>query len=253
MSRGLAYSRGPKAIALAPALAMVCVMLCFTKGAATPCDPETVGVDTSRSQGVIAVVRGSAAGQTFTTIDTLIRSITVWRWRDEDTTAAPMKLWITGTYEDGLPDLNNIILSGPALVAFGDGVHPVKIQYVFDPPLALPGPGKYAFYIQIQPDCSFPYIVGLLAATTDDYPGGGAVGAYGNKCDFGGRASYVDPPVGSRIRRRVLSNPLDARAPPDLGRAEGALPVIEAPLQVSREPHPTQLGAFTSSRHTLSA
>ena len=74
-----------------------------------------------------------------------------------------------------------------------DGVHPVKIQYVFDPPLALPGPGKYAFYIQIQPDCSFPYIVGLLAATTDDYPGGGAVGAYGNKCDFGGRASYVDP------------------------------------------------------------
>lgn len=183
----LAHSRGSKPIALA----MVAVVLGFTKGAAAPCDPETVGVDTSRGQGLAAAVRGSSVGQTFTTSDTLIRSITVWRSRDEDTTAAPMKLWITGTYEDGLPDLNNIILSGPALVAFGDGVHPVKIQYVFDPPLALPGPGKYAFFI--QPECSFLYI-SLLFATTDDYPGGRAVGSYRGfgDCDLG-RAFFFDP------------------------------------------------------------
>ena len=60
-----------------------------------------------------------------------------------------------GDYEDGFPDLWDTILSGPALVRFGDGVHPVKLQYAFDPPLALPRPGKYAFFI--QPECAFLY------------------------------------------------------------------------------------------------
>ena len=55
---------------------------------------------------------------------------------------------------------------------FGDGVHPVKLQYAFDPPLALPRPGKYAFFI--QPECAFLYF-DLLRVDTDDYPGGRAL------------------------------------------------------------------------------
>src|SRR5207249_4730997 len=55
----LAHSRGSKAIALA----MVAVVLGFTKGAAAPCDPETVGVDTSRGQGLAAAVGAAGARQ----------------------------------------------------------------------------------------------------------------------------------------------------------------------------------------------
>jgi hypothetical protein len=109
----------------------------------------------------------------------------------EDSIPTRMKLWVTGAYSDGFPNVGDVILSGPAPVVIGDDdVHPTKIQYVFDPPLGLPEPGQYAFYI--QPECAFLYF-DLLAVNTGDYLGGRAVSTIRPRnCELP-PASYFSP------------------------------------------------------------
>ena len=110
-----------------------------------------------------------AVGQSFTATDTLVRSITVWGRNYGPSTW--MKLWVTGTatYEGGdYPDLERIIQEGPAVISEEGVGHPVKVQFAFDPPLVLPGPGKYGFFVQ---DPCFFYF-DLYVSYENPYPGG---------------------------------------------------------------------------------
>ncbi len=137
---------------------------------ADSCSVFAVGVDTTRANELAGAYLGSAVGETFSAQDTLIRSITVWRNPLEPTIQAPMKLWIVrNTMPSGFPNWRDVVLDGPTLVVTdGDGVHPTKIQYSFDPPFALPGPGRYCFMVQ---DLCWLYF-DLLVAVHDEYPSG---------------------------------------------------------------------------------
>jgi hypothetical protein len=133
------------------------------------CSSWSIGVDTSFAAfGTVSGIFGEASGQTFLATDTLVRSIAVWR--DPYPNDSPMKLWITGVDSTtGKPITGQVILDGPVLVVLdGDRVHPTRIRYDFDPPFALPGPGRYAFFVQ---QLCIGYFE-LLYADSDQYPGG---------------------------------------------------------------------------------
>ena len=141
-------------------------------GAGTPlCSPESIGVDTSLTDhsAWVAAINGEAPGETFVATDTLIRSITVWRHPVETPNANPLKLWITEVDSAGTPLTHNVVFDGPAIsVPYGDGVHPIKIEYWFDPPVALPHRGRYFFAIQ---ELCWGWF-DLLVSAGDPYPDG---------------------------------------------------------------------------------
>jgi len=130
------------------------------------CVPETVAIDTSLIQGTVGAFLGMSAGQSFTATDTLIRSITVWG--DDDGPRTWMKLWVTLANESGSPLLGSVIQEGPAVISENGTGQPVKVQFAFDPPLVLPGPGKYGFFVQ---DPCFFYF-DLYVSYENPYPGG---------------------------------------------------------------------------------
>lgn len=120
-----------------------------TAQAAAGCSPTTFLIDTTGSVRTIAAIWGEAPGQTFIAEDTLVTSITVWRWAVQSPNDAPMKLWITEVDSTGRPRNNRVVFEGPWLqVIYGDGVHPIEIRYELDPPAVLPRRGKFAFFIQ---------------------------------------------------------------------------------------------------------
>ncbi len=110
----------------------------------------------------------------FFAADTLIESVSVWRWPADTTDSTPLRLFIMNTTSAdlGIEPAGPILLSGPTLVnPFGDGVQPVEYRYVLDPPFALPGKGFF-YFCAMEASClsSIP----ILADTTDSYPEGGA-------------------------------------------------------------------------------
>ena len=148
-------------------------MLCFgaRPAASAPCSMATVSVDTSEAELFMGVRCGEGPGQTFVAEDTLIHSVTVWRASGQTPYGGHLKLWIAGVDSSGAPDFENILLDGPVItVPFGDGVHPIKMEFVLDPPFRLPGPGRY--YFAAQDYCGGHW--GLLASASDPYPGGHA-------------------------------------------------------------------------------
>lgn len=121
-------------------------------GSAAVCQMHSIGVDTSMADGLDGPILGEAEGQVFLAADTLINTITVWRIASEDTNYTGWHLFITRADSFGVPVPNSILLDGPTVVnPFGDGVHPIAIRFVFDPPYALPGRGLYYFAIQADP------------------------------------------------------------------------------------------------------
>ncbi len=136
---------------------------------ATACAPESVGVDTSKATASGDVILGKAWGETFCASDTLILSVTVWRIASEHNDPSPMKFWITEVDSGGRPHTHLVVQEGPILsVTSPDSTHPTKIQFVFDPPLALPRPSQYCFWVQEICTGYFD----LLIDPNDDYPGG---------------------------------------------------------------------------------
>jgi hypothetical protein len=144
------------------------------RGAGTQaCSPESVGVDTSLAATTtyVGAINGEGPGQTFMAVDTLIRSITVWRAAVETPNANPLKLWITEVDSTGMPLIGQVVFDGPALsVPYGDGIRPIKIQYWFDPPIALPHRGPYFFAVQ---ELCWGWF-SLLVNTVDAYADGSA-------------------------------------------------------------------------------
>lgn len=129
-----------------------------------------MGVDVSKGDGFSGPQLGKARGQTFLALDTLIQSITLWRVAFQDTNDFGWHLYIIATDSLGRPAPDSVILDGPTIWnRIGDGVHPIPFRFEFDPPFALPGPGKYEFAIVGQP-CSGWFEI--LYASTNPYPDG---------------------------------------------------------------------------------
>jgi len=140
---------------------------------ADPCEVGTVGVDTSLTSSVthMGVECGNAGGETFIAADTLIRSVAVWRVAAQTPYGGYLKLWITEVDSAGVPQVDRKVLDGPVItVPFGDGIHPIKMEWTFDPPFALPRKGAY--YFAAQDWCGGHW--GLLLSSSDAYAGGRA-------------------------------------------------------------------------------
>lgn len=152
---------------------------------ADTCEVVAVGVDTSlaSSTGTFGLICGEAFGETFVAADTLIRSVAVWRAAAQTPYGGYLKLWITETDSSGVPQVDRKLLDGPAItVPFGDGVHPIKMEWIFDPPFALPRRGTYFFTVQDW--CGGHW--GLLRTDSKVY-GGGSAWKSGRTCfDEGG-------------------------------------------------------------------
>jgi len=143
-----------RSLASGAALAALLAGLALAPPAAggVPCSIVAVGIDTSQATSSASPLLGEAPGQTFFARDTLIHSLTVWRIASEDTNLFGMHLYITRADSTGKPLLDQIVLNGPTLYnPYGDGIHPVPFQWLFDPPLTLPGTGHYAFFLALSP------------------------------------------------------------------------------------------------------
>ena len=140
---------------------------------AQPCPTNTVSIDTSMANSKVVVWSGRAWGQVFLAPDTLIQSITVWRYSIPEVNEFPMKLYISEIDSTERPITDQLLLDGPSVVLTleGDGVTPERVDYVFDPPFALPRTGK--FFFAIKDELCFGAF-GLLSDTTNPYPHGKA-------------------------------------------------------------------------------
>ena len=137
-----------------------------------PCTLVSAGVDTSQATNYVAALDCEAPGQTFLAVDTLITSITVWRAPVEASIGWPMKLWITDVDSLGMPLTSHVVFDGPEIsVVSTDFNHATKIQYSFEPPIALPRKGTYFFAIQERVGGFFDL---LAVRDADPYPHGSA-------------------------------------------------------------------------------
>jgi len=178
--------------ALAPA-AMASPTSSRTSGT---CVQDSIGIAASLANNSADDILGEATGQTFYAADTLLASLTVWRVANEcQNFLIGMHLYITKADSNGTPLTLEIVLDGPSLVVpNGDCVHPIPFQWTFDPPLILPGPGNYAFFLQVQMS-QCPSFFDVIAHTgTDAYPPGHLWGTLRTDfCDLPqGLVSYPD-------------------------------------------------------------
>jgi hypothetical protein len=80
-----------------------------------------------------------------------------------------MKFWITEVDSAGKPHTHLVVYEGPTIsVVSSDTTKPTRIQYDFDPPISLPRPSQYCFWIQ---EVCTGY-ADLQIDPSDDYPGG---------------------------------------------------------------------------------
>ena len=140
---------------------------------AQPCLPNTVSIDTSMANSHVVPWSGRAWGQVFLAPDTLIQSITVWRRSLPEVNPAPMKLYISEVDSTERPITVQLLLDGPSVVltTHPDTVTTERVDFVFDPPFALPRTGK--FFFAIKDEICFAAF-GLLSDTTNSYPHGKA-------------------------------------------------------------------------------
>ncbi len=133
------------------------------------CTIVSIGSDTSQADNYVGVLCGEAPGETFLALDTLISSVAVWRPAVETPYGGGFKLWITDVDSAQVPRTDRVVLEGPVItVPFGDGIHPIQMQYSFDPPFPLPHQGYYFFAVQDYCGGHFDF----LTCTSDVYPDG---------------------------------------------------------------------------------
>ncbi len=137
------------------------------------CQVVSVGSDTSASNMVLVADFGRAWGEVIRADYSRVRSFTVWRGADPDTLLDPMRLYITEVDTAGRPLVDKVIEDGPDLVipVGKEPGRPIEVKYEFNPPLQLPGPGRYWFAIK-EGWCSAAFQ--LLAQNTNSYAYGAA-------------------------------------------------------------------------------
>ena len=166
--------------------------------AVTGCTPDTLGLDPAIWDVFRGTFLGHAVGQTFLARDTLITRLTVWRPANLPNVLG-MHLFITAvdtTLNPPRPDTHQILLDGPTLHVT-DSDPPgqlVEVPFELNPPLALPRPGYYAFFLQTE-GCDAGEF-DLIASDRNPYPFGiywitGRSGQFGS-CDLAGIAGGGD-------------------------------------------------------------
>ena len=158
--------------------------------AVADCSPVTVGTDTTSWNDSYGTALGQAIGQTFLARDTLISRLTLWR-PPRNATIWGNHLFITEVDSTLRPDTGHILQDGPSVAVRSDGVHLTRMDFVLDPPLALPRPGHYAFFI--QRDFCDDGETDLIANDNDLYPDGWFWTTYRTS---GGTTCYLPPATG---------------------------------------------------------
>jgi hypothetical protein len=158
--------------------AFVCAILQYPypSGAVadTDCTFVHVGLDPAIWNASASTFLGEAVGQTFLARDTLISRLTVWRPPNLPNVLG-VHLFITGvdtTRNPPRPNTGDILLDGPTLHVY-DSDPPgqlVELSFVLDPPLSLPRPGLYAFFLQTE-DCNQGEF-DIIANSGNPYPYG---------------------------------------------------------------------------------
>ena len=137
----------------------------------TGCTADTVGLDPSLWNTGRGTFFGRALGQTFFAPDTIITRITVWRPPNIiDVVGA--HLFVTTVDSTQRPVTQEILQDGPTIVV-RDSDPPgqlIRMDFPIEPPLALPRPGLYAFFVQRE-NCDAGE-TRLVASTSDPYPNG---------------------------------------------------------------------------------
>ncbi|TMQ50989.1 MAG: hypothetical protein E6K72_10960 [Candidatus Eisenbacteria bacterium] len=140
----------------------------------TACVPDTVGLDSSIWNTGRGTFFGRALGQTFLAFDTVITRITVWR-TPNNINAVGTHLFVTtvdAAQQPPRPMTQGILQDGPT-VFIRDSDPPgqlVRMDFIIEPPLALPRPGLYAFFLQRE-GCDIGE-TRLTASTDNPYPYG---------------------------------------------------------------------------------
>lgn len=123
-------------------------------GAGADCVPIAAGQDTSHWNRSAGTFLGKALGQTFYAPDTLITRITAWRHPNNIGYEIGVRLFVTTVdtvnYDPPKPITTGILQDGP-IVNVRDSDPPglpIRMDFVLYPPLALPHPGTYAFFLQ---------------------------------------------------------------------------------------------------------
>jgi len=132
------------------------------------------GLDTTFWDSAAGTQLGEAVGQTFLARDTLITRLTVWRYPNIPNVLGA-HLFITGvdtTRTPPRPNTGDILLNGPTLHIYNSDPpgQLIELSFVIDPPLALPRPGLYAFFLQTE-DCNQGQFL-ILASDQNPYPYG---------------------------------------------------------------------------------
>ena len=150
------------------ALVLSAALPSFDRAIADECTPSRVGTDSIGAQGIVAPFFGASTGETFTAEATSIRSIIVWQAPTADSYLVHPELLITRVIPDGRPDVTDTGILFRTRLTVDEAA--LRIVYVFEPPLQLPGPGHYAFLI--HGECDPPGPQPRLNLTDDLYPGG---------------------------------------------------------------------------------
>jgi hypothetical protein len=130
-----------------------------------------VGIDTSLANSTVSLTLNEAVGQTFLAADTLISTITIWRYYDEVGFGFGVHVFILTTDSNGAP-ADSILVDGPTVFNYGgDGIHPIPLTFQFDPPLTLPAKGTYEMAFLAVPCSGFFNILSRYQAP-DAYPDG---------------------------------------------------------------------------------
>jgi hypothetical protein len=138
------------------------------------CVPDTTGLNPAIWTTARGTFLGHALGQTFLAKDTLITKVTVWRPPNLPNVLG-MHLFITAVdtiWSPPRPNAHQILLDGPTL-HITDSNPPgqlVEVRFDLDPPLALPRPGYYAFFLQTE-GCDAGEFM-LVANEQNPYPFG---------------------------------------------------------------------------------
>jgi hypothetical protein len=137
-------------------LAALLIAAIATASAAAPgnCLSVIAGLDTTSRNSSRSTILGSAVGQTFRAVDTVVRRITVWRGPN-DIDGIATKLFITAVDTTRIPAYpltvaDSILHSGPTVLVRNSDPpgQLIRMDFILDPPLVLPHSGIYAFFLQ---------------------------------------------------------------------------------------------------------
>ncbi len=151
-----------------------CLASFAVRAAASGCVADTVGLDPAIWTTSRGTFFGRALGQTFLAVDTVITRITVWRPPNQINSVGT-HLFVTTVdtaQSPPRPVTQGILQDGPT-VFIRDSDPPgqlIRMDFAIEPPLVLPRPGLYAFFLQREGCDSGETII--IANDANPYPYG---------------------------------------------------------------------------------